>query len=130
MVIVGILFLDVLLLLLLSSLVVFSQIGGLLPIWLSGLSLIVAGGIPGLLNLFVVPLFGLLLGYLLLIRLEVLSLRRFRGFGREVYDERLQFMSRRDALLLDESLDLNDVSMAWAVWSRAAEAALADAYQF
>ena len=48
----------------------------------------------------------------------------------EVYDERLQFMSRRDALLLDESLGLDDVSMAWAVWSRAAEAALADAYQF
>ena len=33
-------------------------------------------------------------------------------------------------LLLDESLDLGDVSMAWTVWSRAAEAALADAYQF
>ena len=39
-------------------------------------------------------------------------------------------MSRRDALLLDESLGLDDVSMAWTVWSRAAEAALADAYQF
>ena len=87
------------------------------------------GGIPGLLNLFVVPLFGLLLGYLLLIRLVVLSLLRFKGFGR-VYDERLQFMSRRDASLLDESLGLDDVSMAWTVWSRAAEAALADAYQF
>ena len=48
----------------------------------------------------------------------------------EVYDERFQFMSRRDALLLDESLGLDDVSMAWTVWSRAAEAALADAYQF
>ena len=48
----------------------------------------------------------------------------------EIYDERLQFMSRRDALLLDESLELDDVSMAWSVWSRAAEAALADAYQF
>ena len=48
----------------------------------------------------------------------------------EVYDERLQFMSRRDASLLDESLELVDVSLAWAVWSRAAEAALADAYQF
>ena len=39
-------------------------------------------------------------------------------------------MSRRDALLLDESLGLDDVSMAWTVWSRAAEAALADAYRF
>ena len=48
----------------------------------------------------------------------------------EVYDERLQFMSRQDALLLDESLDADDVSCAWLVWSEAAEAALADAYQF
>ena len=48
----------------------------------------------------------------------------------EVYDERLQFMSRRDALLLDESLGLDDVSMAWTVWSSAAESALADAYRF
>ena len=48
----------------------------------------------------------------------------------EVYDERLQFMSRRDASLLDESLGLDDVSMAWSVWSRAAESALADAFRF
>ena len=48
----------------------------------------------------------------------------------EVYDERLQFMSRRDAFLLNQSLGLDDVSMAWTVWSRAAEAALADAYRF
>ena len=48
----------------------------------------------------------------------------------EVYDERLQFMSRRDASLLDESLGLDDVSMAWTVWSGAAEAALADAFRF
>ena len=39
-------------------------------------------------------------------------------------------MSRRDASLLDESLGLDDVSMAWAVWSRAAESALADAFRF
>ena len=45
----------------------------------------------------------------------------------EIYDERLQFMSRQDASLLDESLDRNDVSLAWSVWSRAAESALADA---
>ena len=68
-VIVGILFLGVLLLLLLFFLAMFSRIGGLLPTWLSVLCLIVVGGIPGLLSLFVVPLFGLLLGYLLLIRL-------------------------------------------------------------
>ena len=48
----------------------------------------------------------------------------------EVYDERLQSMSRRDASLLDESLGRDDVSLAWAVWSQAAESALADAYQF
>ena len=30
----------------------------------------------------------------------------------EVYDERLQFMSRQDALQLDESLDADDVSQA------------------
>ena len=48
----------------------------------------------------------------------------------EVYDERLQFMSRQDALLLDESLGAGDVSMAWAVWSRAAESALLDAHRF
>ena len=48
----------------------------------------------------------------------------------EVYDERLQFMSRRDASLLDESLGLDDVSMAWTVWSQAAESALADAFRF
>ena len=38
-------------------------------------------------------------------------------------------MSRRDATLLDESLGRDDVSLAWAVWSRAAEAALADAFR-
>ena len=48
----------------------------------------------------------------------------------EVYDERLQFMSPRDASLLDESLGRDDVSLAWLVWSRAAEAALADAFRF
>ena len=48
----------------------------------------------------------------------------------EVYDERLQFMSRRDVLLLDDSLADGDVSRAWAVWSGAVESALADAYRF
>ena len=40
------------------------------------------------------------------------------------------FVSRQDALHLDESLDAGDVSRAWLVWSEAAEAALADAYRF
>ena len=48
----------------------------------------------------------------------------------EIYDDRLQFMSRQDALLLSESLDIGDVSRAWLVWSRAAETALADAFCF
>ena len=46
----------------------------------------------------------------------------------EVHDERVQFMSRQDALQLDESLAAGDVSRAWQVWSGAA--ALVDAYQF
>ena len=48
----------------------------------------------------------------------------------EIYDERLQFMSKHDAIQLDESLNADDVSRAWLVWSGAAEVALADAYQF
>ena len=48
----------------------------------------------------------------------------------EIYDDRLQFMSRQDALLLDDFLDAGDVSSAWLVWSGAVECALADAYRF
>ena len=48
----------------------------------------------------------------------------------DIYDDRLQFMSQRDAFLLDESLDAGDVSRAWLVWSHAAESALVDAYSF
>ena len=48
----------------------------------------------------------------------------------EIYDARLQFMSRQGALLLSESLIAGDVSQAWLVWSSAAEAALADAHRF
>ena len=40
------------------------------------------------------------------------------------------FMSRRNASLLDESHGRNDVSLAWTVWSRAAESALGDAFRF
>ena len=54
---------------------------------------------------------------------------RFVGFW-EVYDDRLQFMSQRDAFLLNESLEAGDVSRAWLVWSRAAESALVDVYSF
>ena len=73
--------------------------------------------------------FGLPPGCLLLIRVGVPSRLRFRGVGR-FCDERLQFMSRHDALQLDESLSADDVSRAWLVWSCAVEAALADAYRF
>ena len=48
----------------------------------------------------------------------------------EIYDERLQFMSREDALGLVEALLRGDVSRAWMVWSSAVEKALADAFQF
>ena len=48
----------------------------------------------------------------------------------EIYDERLQFMSREDALGLDEALLNGDVSSAWMVGSSAAEKALADAFRF
>ena len=39
----------------------------------------------------------------------------------EIYDDGLQFMSRQDALLLDESFDAGDIFQAWLVWSCAAE---------
>ena len=48
----------------------------------------------------------------------------------DIYDDRLQFMSRDDAFSLDDSLTRGDVSSAWLVWSSAVEAALADAYRF
>ena len=43
----------------------------------------------------------------------------------DIYDDRLQFMSRDDALSLDDSL-----ARGCLVWSSAVEAALADAYRF
>ena len=48
----------------------------------------------------------------------------------EIYDERPQFMSRHDAIQLDESLNADDVSRARLVWYGAAEAALAAAFRF
>ena len=39
-------------------------------------------------------------------------------------------MARADALRLDESLLVGDVTRAWTIWSEATEAALADAYRF
>ena len=48
----------------------------------------------------------------------------------DIYDDRLQFMSRDDALNLHDALPRGDVSLAWLIWSSAFEAALADAYRF
>ena len=48
----------------------------------------------------------------------------------EVCDDRLRFMSRADSDGLTSALLDDDVSSAWAVWSSAAETALADAYCF
>ena len=116
----------VLLLLLLSSLLKFRKIGGLLPILLFVPCLTAVGGLVVSLRLCSALPFGLLLGCLLLIKVEVPSLSRFG----EIYDEGLHFMSRQDALLLDDFLDAGDVSRAWLVWSGAVESALADAYRF
>ena len=99
------------------------------PILRHALCLTVADGSLGLRSLFSVLPFGLLLW--------LPAIDKSRGSKSvevqrvwEIYDECLQFMSRQDALLLDESLDAGDVSRAWLVWSRAAEAALADAFRF
>ena len=70
--------------------------------------------------------FGQPLGCLPLTRVGVPNWLSFR----RVWEERLQFMSRQDAVHLDESLDAGDVSRAWIVWSGAAEAALVDAERF
>ena len=48
----------------------------------------------------------------------------------EIYDDRLHFLTGSDALLLDDSKRLDDVSRAWTIWPGAAEAALADAFRF
>ena len=122
------LWLVALLLMLLFFPVGFRLIGGLLLILRFGLFLTAAGGLVRLLSLCNVLPFGLLLGCLLLIRRGSKSVEVQRVW--EVYDERLQFMSRQDALQLDESLGAGYVSRAWLLLSGAAEAALADAYQF
>ena len=48
----------------------------------------------------------------------------------EIYGERLQYISGLDASLIDQSLDRGDVSLAWSVWSRAAESVFVDAFRF
>ena len=90
-------------------------------------SLVIVVGLVWLLSLFVFLLFGLPFGCLLLIRVRGSKSVEARRVW-ELYDDRLQYMSQRDALLLNESLDAGDVSQAWLVWSHAAESALVDAY--
>ena len=86
-------------------------------------------GLSGHPSLYCVPPFGPPLGCLLLIRAgRSKSVEVLRVW--EVYDQRLQYMSLQDARCLSESLDADDVSSAWLVWSRAGETALADAYRF
>ena len=60
------------------------------------------------------------LGCLLLIRVGCLSLKSLEVQRVwEVYDDRLQFTSRQDALLLGESLNAGDLSgLACLVWRR------------
>ena len=69
-------------------------------------------------------LHGLLLGCLLLIRVRGSKSVEVRRVW-EIFDDRLQFISRQDALRLDESFEADEVSRAWLVWSFAAETALA-----
>ena len=95
---------------------------------LLGLLFFIPGGLVSFLSPFGVRPFGLLLGCRLWIKVgESKSVEVQRVW--DVYDERLQFMSREDALDLDEALLYGDVSNAWMVWSTAAEKALADAFQ-
>ena len=83
----------------------------------------VLGGHVRSLSLYGVHPFGLPLGYLGSKSIEVQSVW-------EVYDDRLQFMTRHGVVALDESLHACDVSRAWLVWSSAAETALADTFRF
>ena len=112
-----ILWLGALFLLLLYCLARFRLTGGLRLVLLFGPSLTMSVGLVVLLSRFDFLLSGLPLGY---------KVRRVW----EIYDDRLQFMSRQDAFLLNESSDVGDVSQAWLVWSRAPETALADAHCF
>ena len=127
--IVGILWLVVLSLRLRFVLVLFSEIGGLFLIWLFVPLLLIPVGLARFRSLLSVLHFGLLLGCLLLIRLVVLSLLRFRGFGRFMMNG---FSSCLGEMLLVWIMHfcVGDVSSAWKIWSSAAESALADAFRF
>ena len=107
----------------------FTRKGGLYLIWLSERTFSVPGGSLEYHSRSSEHLFGLPPGCLCLIKSRgSKSAEVERVWG--IYDDRLQFMARDEALSLDESSDGADVSGAWNVWSSAAGAALADAYQF
>ena len=74
------------------------------------------GGLVRLLSRFSVHHFGLLPGCLLWIKGRGSKSAEVQTVW-EMYDDRLKFMARVDALALDESLDVGDVSQAWLVWS-------------
>ena len=67
------------------------------------------GGLVQLLRLLSAPPFGLLLGCLLWMKVEVPSRWKFKGFGKFMMSVS-SFVSRQDALLLDDYLDARDVS--------------------
>ena len=106
---------SVALLLLLFFLVGFSLTDGLPLVLLLGLFLVVIGGLVG---------YSAGKAYSSLACLSwLLATDESRGSKSvevqwvwEIYDDRLQLMSRQDALLLDESLDAGDVSQAWLVF--------------
>ena len=70
---------------------------------------IVAGGLVRSISLSSALFFGLLLVWLLWMRVEAPSLRWCSGFW-EVYDDRIEFMAGADALRLDLSLLAGDVT--------------------
>ena len=99
-------------LLLLFFLARFRLTGGLLLVLRFGLFSTAVGGIVGLRSLCNGLSFGLPLCCLLSIRVGGSKSVEVQIVW-EVYDERVQFMSRHDALQLDEG---DDVSRAWLVW--------------
>ena len=127
-VIVGTLLLVVLLLLLLLFFLArFSLIGGLLLTLRSVLFFDCGRWESWLRSLFVALSFGLLLGCLLLIKVEVPSRLRFRGSGRFM-------MSGFSLCLVGMPLCMMSLLVGMCFhgldWSRAAESALADAFRF
>ena len=107
----------------------FKRIGGFFLTWLFVRTLSIHDRYLKFHSRFCARLFGLPPGCLCILKVVGLSLRRFRGLGLFMTIG-CSFMTRADAIGLDEALGDGDVSHAWSIWSSAAEAALADAYRF